>query len=365
MINVGDNNISGVYLGDEELSVYIGDELIYPLNFGTLTAITLTNLTWVTDIPYSGGTGTSANCSYIITGYYDSGKTRKLNRFSVVDGEITASSTTSSTRDLVGTLVLTATCSGLSATGSVDAYQEAYVVDYSTHYMTMRVISGGTIEWLMGQSAGSARVIEYSKDNGANWTSITSTTQGAQIQVSVGDVILFRGNNTKYHANSYDDRSAYRNAFQITGSTVILEGNIMSMLNGDNFIGTTLTSNNTQAFENFFFKCTGIQSAENLIMPSSTTQSCCFQMFYSCSTMTSAPALPAAVISRRSYYAMFQNCSNLNYIKCLATDRTAYECTLNWVQNVAASGTFVKKAGYTEWSSGNNGIPSGWTVLEE
>ena len=126
MINVGDNNISGVYLGDEELSVYIGDELIYPLNFGELTAITITNLTWVTDIPYSGGTGTSSNCSYLITGYYDSGKTRKLNRFSVVDGEITASSTTSETRELIGTLVLTATCSGFSATGSVDAYQEKY-----------------------------------------------------------------------------------------------------------------------------------------------------------------------------------------------------------------------------------------------
>lgn len=125
MINVGDNNIN-VYVGDTEVSVYAGDELIYPLNFGALTAITLTNLTWVKDIPWTGGTGTSANCSYIITGYYDSGKTRKLNSKSTVEGEITADSTTSETRDLVGTLVLTATCSGFSATGSVDAYQQKY-----------------------------------------------------------------------------------------------------------------------------------------------------------------------------------------------------------------------------------------------
>lgn len=125
MINVGDNNIN-VYVGDTEVSVYAGDELIYPLNFGELTAITITNLTWVTDISWRGGTGTSANCTYLITGYYDSGKTRKLNSKSTVLGEITASSTTSETRDLIGTLVLTATCSGLSATGSVDAYQEKY-----------------------------------------------------------------------------------------------------------------------------------------------------------------------------------------------------------------------------------------------
>ena len=126
MINIGDNNIS-VYAGASEVSVYIGDELIYPLNFGTLTAISMDNLTWVTDISWEGGTGTSANCSYIITGYYDSGKTRRLNSKSVVDGSITATSTTSETRVLVGTLVLTATCSGFTATGSVDAYQEKYI----------------------------------------------------------------------------------------------------------------------------------------------------------------------------------------------------------------------------------------------
>ena len=125
MINVGENNIS-VYAGDSEVSVYIGSELIYPLNFGELTGISIDNLTWVTDISWEGGTGTSANCSYVITGYYDSGKTRKLNNKTTVEGSITADSTTSETRDLVGTLVLTATCSGFTATGSVDAYQEAY-----------------------------------------------------------------------------------------------------------------------------------------------------------------------------------------------------------------------------------------------
>lgn len=172
MINVGDTNISGVYIGDEELSVYIGDELIYPLNFGTLTAITLDDLTWVTDISWEGGTGTSANCSYIVTGHYDSGKTRKLNRYAVVDGEITASSTTSQTRDLVGTLVLTTTCSGLSATGSVQAYQEKYnpIVWVPLSSIT-NTVPVDAIAWVTSYSASGDRWLsEVSGLNTSNYS---------------------------------------------------------------------------------------------------------------------------------------------------------------------------------------------------
>ena len=60
---------------------------------------------------------------------------------------------------------------------------------------------------------------------------------------------------------------------------------------------------------------------------------------------------------------MFYGCSSLNYIKCLATnpsDNSSY--TLDWVVNVAQSGTFVKAASMNDWTTGVNGIPSNWTV---
>jgi len=56
----------------------------------------------------------------------------------------------------------------------------------------------------------------------------------------------------------------------------------------------------------------------------------------------------------------------LNYIKCLATtDLSVASCTDNWVNDVAASGTFIKAAS-ADWSSktGTSGIPSGWTVQD-
>lgn len=61
---------------------------------------------------------------------------------------------------------------------------------------------------------------------------------------------------------------------------------------------------------------------------------------------------------------MFLKCTNLNYIKCLATSGfNANSALTNWVSNVAATGTFVKDAN-TTWSTGNGGIPSGWTVQD-
>lgn len=61
---------------------------------------------------------------------------------------------------------------------------------------------------------------------------------------------------------------------------------------------------------------------------------------------------------------MFKGCSGLNYIKCLATNISASNCTNNWVDSVASSGTFVKNASMTSWTTGASGIPTGWTVQD-
>ena len=61
---------------------------------------------------------------------------------------------------------------------------------------------------------------------------------------------------------------------------------------------------------------------------------------------------------------MFYNCSNLNYVVCLATDKSASNCVSNWLSGVANTGTFVKASSMSNWPSGNSGIPSGWTVKD-
>ena len=58
---------------------------------------------------------------------------------------------------------------------------------------------------------------------------------------------------------------------------------------------------------------------------------------------------------------MFLGCTQLNYVKCLAIDRSAHYCTYNWLEGVASTGTFVKHPDMDNWPTGNSGIPEGWT----
>jgi hypothetical protein len=57
---------------------------------------------------------------------------------------------------------------------------------------------------------------------------------------------------------------------------------------------------------------------------------------------------------------MFNGCSKLNYIKAMFT--TIPSGTNNWVSGVAATGTFVKNSEATWDVTGNDGVPSGWTI---
>ena len=59
---------------------------------------------------------------------------------------------------------------------------------------------------------------------------------------------------------------------------------------------------------------------------------------------------------------MFSNCTNLNYIKMMATDINASNCLVSWVFGVSSTGTFVKNSAATWDVTGTNGIPEGWTV---
>ena len=85
-------------------------------------------------------------------------------------------------------------------------------------------------------------------------------------------------------------------------------------------------------------------------------------MFNGCTSLTTAPELPATTLAEYCYRYMFNGCTSLNYIKCLATDISAIGCTTDWVNGVSSTGTFVKKAAMTGWTRGKNGIPTGWTI---
>ena len=253
--------------------------------------------------------------------------------------------------------------------------------------LTFNITSPGTIVWKTSSTAFT-KTISYSTDSGATWTDITSNTGSSAptINVNAGDKVMFKGNNAAYCDSSYRSNS-------FSGSTAgfEVEGNIMSLIDSTGFTtATTLTSAYT--FYCLFRGCTGLTSAENLVLPATTLANYCYNcMFYNCTALTTAPSiLPATTLSQACYNGMFQNCSSLttapelpattlpdycysymfngcsslNYIKCLATDISASNCTSSWVYGVASSGTFVKNSNMSSWTTGDNGIPTGWTVQD-
>lgn len=123
-------------------------------------------------------------------------------------------------------------------------------------------------------------------------------------------------------------------------------------------------------YEYMFYMCTSLVNAPEL--PATTLQEGCYVcMFYGCTSLETAPELPAPVLVPSCYSYMFCNCSNLNYVKCLATDLSANDtpndwqrATNQWLDGVAATGTFVKAEGMNDWTIGTGGIPEGWTISE-
>ena len=135
----------------------------------------------------------------------------------------------------------------------------------------------------------------------------------------------------------------------------------MSLIDSNNFITVNYVSSN--AFTYLFRYVNGLLSAENLILPATILSNYCYDgMFQSCTSLIKAPELPATTLANSCYRQMFYGCSSLNYIKCLATDISATSCTYNWVDLVASAGTFVKNPNMSSWTSGQDGIPTGWTV---
>lgn len=168
------------------------------------------------------------------------------------------------------------------------------------------------------------------------------------------------------------------------------KGNIMSLLYVDFESVTTLPYERN--FESLFLSDAGLINAENLVLPATTLSEGCYwemfkgctnlitapvlpattlaskcyrEMFGYCTSLTTAPVLPATTLVYDCYYLMFVYCHNLNYIKCLATDNMAGYCTHSWVDGVSSTGTFIKSASMNDWTSGNDGIPNGWTVISE
>lgn len=130
-----------------------------------------------------------------------------------------------------------------------------------------------------------------------------------------------------------------------------------SLLTVPSLPATTLT----QSCYAYMFSYTAIREAPAL--PATTLASACYSnMFEGCINLENAPELPAKTLTLVCYNSIFYGCTNLHYVKCLATDISAVNCTNGWLSGVSETGTFVKSPNMVSWTTGVNGIPSGWEI---
>lgn len=222
-------------------------------------------------------------------------------------------------------------------------------------YLRFEIVSDGYI-----QVHQTYAPIYYSK-NGGSWTTVASGTSTVNINVVNGDELLFKS--TAIYPGGYNRKCNYSFAYSTAGFN--LYGNIMSMIDADNFETLDYFPVSSATFENGFRGCSKLYNASGMTMPATglSSEYCYATMFYNDSQLLSAPELPALYGQTACYRLMFYGCSNLNRIVCMLTYRSSANDTYNWVTSVAPSGTFVKASGST-WSTGTSGIPSGWTVEE-
>jgi hypothetical protein len=271
---------------------------------------------------------------------------------------------------------------------------DEYNYPWENSYMFLEVLTDGTIIWKQtGTDARGIKTISYSKDNGTNWTDITATTEGIEINVLTGDKVLIKGSNTYY---AYDKN----NYSSFTGGTATYnaKGNMMSMLYGDNYIGQTALTASWALSQ--VFNSSNVVSAEYLIMPATIltddcyratfahcqlmikspkilpaitlSTDCYYYMFQDCPLMETHPELPAATLVSNCYKGMLSDCPSLSIITCLAQYNISSSTVGNFIINGAGTpyyqnGTFIKHPD-AEWpspTSGNTyaGIPSNWTII--
>ena len=191
------------------------------------------------------------------------------------------------------------------STRKLTVIQEAGEIQ-SENYLTMNILTGGTVEWLAIDDRWSLKTIEYSTDSGVTWNSITSYPRpyAPTITVSAGDTIMFRGNNSKYTS---DINISYHSYFGGTAK-FDLKGNILSLIYGDNFREST--SAGTDAFHALFAGSNAV-NARRMVLPSKFGDKCFMGMFAGCSYLTATPLLPSTSLTFQCYDGMFQNCTSL------------------------------------------------------
>ena len=184
----------------------------------------------------------------------------------------------------------------------------------SADYKGLAFISSGESTVRLAQVGTPYEIsLEYSTDE-SHWKPYTI---GETITLADSTFLLFRNGEHKNRKFSKDDENYYH--FEISGP-ISAQGNIMSLLNRDFSTPPTF-----YGFFALFEGCTSLLSAPEL--PATTMEKGCYsQMFSGCTALKSAPELPATTMEQGCYFGMFSECTGLTSAPKLPANVLANNC---------------------------------------
>ncbi len=191
----------------------------------------------------------------------------------------------------------------------------------STPYLTFKAASEQTFT-MKKSGSPSVGTFEYSVGEGDTWTAYTlgnSITFGG----TNGDLKL-RGKSSVGTATG--NSSGYcQISFDNTGVDVAASGDIRTLVD---YTDHENVSTSSARFCHLFYDCTVLTSAPAL--PATTLASNCYYgMFWGCKKLTVAPKLPATTLANYCYNSMFCDCTNLTSAPELPATTLAYYCYQN------------------------------------
>lgn len=216
--------------------------------------------------------------------------------------------------------------------------------------------------------------IHYTVNGGEEQTISKSTEGSYEINLYKGNMVQFYSTNSALSSGGASARGFTRAVaddakyinIQTTMNTVIF-GNVMSLVKGKDNLASVDAIEANKAFYGLFAGANQLVNDQhrNIALPATTLKDGCYQdMFYGCKGIERAPELPALTLVKECYKEMFYDCSKLNYVKSLATDISATDCTKDWLGKAGTEAASKKAVvdSETPWViDSDSGIPVGWT----
>lgn len=169
-------------------------------------------------------------------------------------------------------------------------------IDYISKYLTFEALESGIFQFTNN--------IQYSLDNGTTWVNLAANTPSPLINP---------GNKICWSYTVLPSSSGYSVGTFSSSGRFNVEGNVMSMAYGNNFIGQTSLNGKDDIFYGLFAGCIKLISAENMLLPATILAANCYDsMFNNCTSLTTTPSiLPAITLAINCYQGMFLGCTSL------------------------------------------------------